>query len=254
MTRTAIIGGHGKIALLLSRALTDAGHQAVGVIRNPEHADEVSRRPALQPVVLDIETASAEDLAAALAAAGGVDAIVFAAGAGGGSGAARKETVDHQGSVKSIAAARQLGIRRFVQISYIGADQADTSGDESFGAYQVAKKAADDALRASGLDWTIVRPGHLNDDAATGRVRIGDDVTSGSTSRANTAAVIAALLHVDRSDSVTCSTSSTATPRSRRLSPPPESPRAARLPAASGIRGRIRDPGGPARHTKRTRR
>ncbi|KQQ92638.1 hypothetical protein ASF62_12405 [Leifsonia sp. Leaf325] len=198
MTRTAIIGGHGKIALLLSRSLTDAGHQAVGVIRNPAHADEV-RAAGGVPVVLDIETASAEELSAALAAVasdgdGAVDAVVFAAGAGGGSGAARKETVDHQGSVKSIAAARQSGIRRFVQISYIGADQADTSGDESFGAYQKAKKAADDALRASDLDWTIVRPGHLNDDAATGRVRIGDDVTSGSTSRANTAAVIAALL------------------------------------------------------------
>ncbi|KQO95444.1 NAD(P)H-binding protein [Leifsonia sp. Leaf264] len=193
MTRTAIIGGHGKIALLLSRELTDAGHQAVGVIRNPEHASDVEAAGAVA-VVLDIESASAEDLAAALADAGGVDAVVFAAGAGGGSGAARKETVDHQGSVKSIVAAGRLGISRFVQISYIGADQADTSGDESFGAYQVAKKAADDALRASALDWTIVRPGHLNDDAATGRVRIGDDVTSGTTSRANTAAVIAALL------------------------------------------------------------
>ncbi|MEL4320039.1 SDR family oxidoreductase [Leifsonia sp. YIM 134122] len=197
MTRTAIIGGHGKIALLLTRSLTDAGHQAVGVIRNPEHSDDV-RAAGGVPVVLDIETASAEELTSALAAVasdgGAVDAVVFAAGAGGGSGAARKESVDHQGSVKSIAAARQSGIRRFVQISYIGADQADTSGDESFGAYQVAKKAADDALRASDLDWTIVRPGHLNDDALTGRVRIGDDVTSGSTSRANTAAVIAALL------------------------------------------------------------
>ncbi|KQX05894.1 hypothetical protein ASC59_16275 [Leifsonia sp. Root1293] len=196
--RTAIIGGHGKIALLLSRSLTDAGHQAVGVIRNPEHSDDV-RAAGGVPVVLDIETASADELAAALAAvasdgAGAVDAVVFAAGAGGGSGPGRKESVDHQGSVKSIAAARHGGIHRFVQISYIGADEPDTSGDESFAAYQVAKKAADDALRSSDLDWTIVRPGHLNDDAATGRVRIGDDVTSGSTSRANTAELIAGLL------------------------------------------------------------
>ncbi|MET0976370.1 MAG: NAD(P)H-binding protein [Leifsonia sp.] len=189
MSTIAIIGGHGRIALLAARELADAGHTPLAVIRNPAQSDDV-RAAGATPVVVDIESASAADLAGAIGAA---DAIVFAAGAGPGSGAARKETVDHQGSVLSIAAAGLLGTRRFVQISYLGADVPDTSGDEVFAAYQVAKKAADDALRASDLDWTIVRPGSLNDEPRTGRVLIDPSITRGTTSRANTAALVAAL-------------------------------------------------------------
>jgi len=188
-TTIAIIGGHGKIGLLASDELSTAGHTVLSVIRNPEHATDVESAGAVA-VVIDIESASAEELAAAI---GPVDAIIFTAGAGGGSGVERKETVDHQGAVKSLDAATELGAKTFVIVSYIGADDPASGGDDpSMIAYQRAKAAADDAVRASTLDWTIVRPGGLTD-AGVGGIAVGDDV-SGTTSRASVARVLALLV------------------------------------------------------------
>ena len=185
MSTVAIIGGHGQIGLLTARELTAGGHTVRSVIRNPDHAVDVDATGAAA-VLLDIETASAAQLADAL---GPIDAIIFTAGAGPDSGPARKETVDHQGAVLSLAAATASGAR-FVIVSYLGADVPAT-GEESWVAYQRAKKAADDAVRASSVDWTIVRPGSLNDDPKSGMVTIDDALTGGSTSRANTAALLA---------------------------------------------------------------
>lgn len=187
MATIAIIGGHGKIGLLTARELTEAGHTVRSVIRNPAHTADVTAMGAT-PVILDIEVATPEQLAAAT---GPVDALIFAAGAGPNSGPARKETVDHAGAVVSLEAAIALGAR-FVIVSYLGADTPAT-GDESWVAYQRAKKAADDAVRASSAEWTIVRPGTLNDDPRTGRVTIDEALSEGTTSRANTAALLALL-------------------------------------------------------------
>ena len=187
MSTVAIIGGHGQIGLLTAHELTGAGHTVRSVIRNADHAADVEATGAV-PVLLDIESASPPELLDAL---GPVDAVIFAAGAGPDSGPARKETVDHQGAVTSLAAAADLGAR-YVIVSYLGADVPAT-GEESWVAYQRAKKAADDAVRASSIDWTIVRPGSLNNDPKSGRVTIDDALTGGSTSRANTAAVLALL-------------------------------------------------------------
>ncbi|BDZ46740.1 SDR family oxidoreductase [Naasia aerilata] len=188
MSTIAIIGGHGKVGLLTSRELASSGHSVRSVIRNPEHAAEVEASGA-EAVVLDIERATPSELADAL---GPVDAVIFTAGAGGGSGDARKETVDHQGALKTIGAASELGVRRFAIVSYLGADEP--AADPAMAAYQRAKHAADDAVRASSLDWTIVRPGHLNDDAPTRRVTIDDALTEGTTSRGNVAALLALLV------------------------------------------------------------
>ena len=185
MSTIAIIGGHGQIGLLTARELTAAGHAVRSVIRNPDHAADVGATGATA-VLLDIEASSSSQLVAAL---GPVDSIVFAAGAGPDSGPARKETVDHQGAITSLAAAAELGARLIV-VSYLGADVTAT-GEESWVAYQRAKKAADDAVRASTVDWTIVRPASLNDDAKSGLVTIDDALTGGTTSRANTAALLA---------------------------------------------------------------
>jgi uncharacterized protein YbjT (DUF2867 family) len=187
MTTIAIIGGHGQIGLLAARELTEAGHRVLAVIRNVDHSEEVSATGAT-PVVLDIESASPPELVDAI---GPVDSIIFAAGAGTDSGPARKETVDHQGAVTSLSAAESLGAR-FIVVSYLGADTPAT-GDESWVAYQRAKKAADDAVRASSVDWTIVRPGSLNNDARSGLVTIDSALTGGTTSRANVAALLALL-------------------------------------------------------------
>jgi uncharacterized protein YbjT (DUF2867 family) len=190
--RVVIAGGHGKIALLLERQLAERGDQAAGLVRNPAHVAEVGQAGA-EAVVCDLEAASAADVAALLA---GADAVVFAAGAGPGSGVPRKDSVDRAASVLMAEAAGQAGVRRFVQVSSMGAGQPPRPGsDEVWAAYIAAKTAAEDDLRARDLDWTIVRPGGLTDAPAVGSVRLAPPpVPRGTIPRADVAAVIVALL------------------------------------------------------------
>jgi uncharacterized protein YbjT (DUF2867 family) len=194
MTRVAIIGAHGKVAQQLMRVLYDRGDDFVGVVRNDEHADDVYRLGG-EGVLVDLESAEANTLAAAIA---GCDAVVFAAGAGPGSGAERKRTVDFAGSTKSQEAAAQAGIRRFVQISAWGVDAPVDDTDPVWKAYVEAKRDADAALRASTLDWTILRPGGLTTDEGTGSVTLGDTVPRGSIAREDVARLIAAALDEPR--------------------------------------------------------
>ena len=190
--RVVIAGGHGKIALLLERFLAERGDQAVGLIRNPVQAADVQKAGA-EAVICDLETASADDVVVLLS---GADAVIFAAGAGPGSGAPRKDSVDRAASVLMADAAERAGVRRFVQVSSMGAGQPPRSGtDEVWAAYIAAKTAAEADLRARDLDWIIVRPGGLTDTPATGRVRLAPPpVPRGTVPRADVAAVIAALL------------------------------------------------------------
>jgi uncharacterized protein YbjT (DUF2867 family) len=190
--RVVIAGGHGKIALLLECLLAGRGDQAVGLIRNPAHVADV-RNAGAEAVVCDLEAASAEDVAVLLS---GADAVVFAAGAGAGSGVPRKDSVDRAASVLMADAAERAGIRRFVQISSMGADQPPRPGTgEVWAAYIMAKTAAEADLRGRDLDWTILRPGGLTDAPATGRIRLAPPpVPAGTVPRADVAAVIAALL------------------------------------------------------------
>jgi uncharacterized protein YbjT (DUF2867 family) len=191
--RVVIAGGHGKIALILERLLSQRGDTAVGLIRNPDHVADVKAAGG-QPIVIDLEAATAADIAAHLQDA---DAVVFAAGAGPGSGAARKQTVDRDGAILLADAAEAAGVRRYVMISAIGADveAPDDIGDPVFVAYLRAKGAADDAIRArKALDATVVRPGHLTDDPGTGRVEISDQTGHGDIPREDVAAVLLAVL------------------------------------------------------------
>jgi uncharacterized protein YbjT (DUF2867 family) len=190
--RVVIAGGHGKIALLLERLLAGRGDQPIGLIRNPAHVADV-RTAGAEAVVCDLEAASAEDVAALLS---GADAVVFAAGAGAGSGAPRKDSVDRAASVLMAGAAERAGVRRFVQVSSMGAGQPPRPGSgEVWAAYITAKTAAEADLRARDLDWTILRPGGLTDAPAAGRVWLAaPPVPAGAVPRADVAAVIAALL------------------------------------------------------------
>jgi uncharacterized protein YbjT (DUF2867 family) len=191
MSRIAIVGGHGQVARHLIDALGAAGHEPVALVRNPAYRAELDSRGA-EVRLLDIEEADADGFAAAFA---GCAAVVFAAGGGPDGNKQRKRTVDLEGSLKSIEGAGRAGIGRFVQVSAIGVDDplpADTG--EVWRAYVEAKRDADTALRASGLDWTIIRPGRLVDDPATGRVQLGPDVARGDVTRADVAAVLAAVL------------------------------------------------------------
>jgi nucleoside-diphosphate-sugar epimerase len=192
-----IAGGHGQIALLLTEILAAEGHSVTGLIRKPEQSEDIVAIGG-RPIVLDLERADTEHLAGLLASetGGAVDAVVFAAGAGPGSGAARKETVDRAASVLLADAAEQAGVRRFLQISTMGAGTApDPSRDEVWAAYLEAKTAAEDDLRARDLDWVILRPGALTDDPPAGTVLLGEpSVGRGEVTRADVAAVIAELL------------------------------------------------------------
>lgn len=187
----AIAGGHGKTALLLGRSLVEAGHGVRGLIRNPDHGDDL-HAAGVEPVLCDLESAADHEVRAAL---GGAEAIVFAAGAGPGSGAERKQTMDLGGAVKLIDAAKETGIRRYLMISSRGAGNPPPPGEgDVFGEYLRAKAAADQALEASGLEYTIIRPGGLTDDPPTGRVQLGSAFEAGSIPRADVAAVLQSCL------------------------------------------------------------
>lgn len=182
-----IAGGHGQIALQLSRLLADAGHGVRGLIRNPDHAADLEAQGALG-VVADLEEQDVDELADAV---GNADAIVFAAGAGPGSGPQRKWTVDYAGAVKLMEVARRNQIDRYVIVSSIGADP-EAEDDGAFGTYLKAKGKADQKLMESGLSYTIIRPGHLTNDPAKGAIQLGDE--RGEITRADVAAVIAEVL------------------------------------------------------------
>ncbi|SIO90508.1 NAD(P)H-binding protein [Nocardiopsis sp. JB363] len=192
--RIVIVGGHGKIALRLARQLADRGDTPVALIRNPDHSQDVTDAGA-EPVVIDLEKATVTELTEKIM---GADAVVFAAGAGPGSSAARKETVDHKAAVLTADAAALAGVRRLVQVSAINVDKPvpeDTG--EVWKAYVAAKKAADDDLRQRDLDldWTILRPGGLTDEPGTGLVALDEDVERDTVTREDVAAVIVALLN-----------------------------------------------------------
>ncbi|MGI5126651.1 NAD(P)-binding oxidoreductase [Pseudonocardia sp. CA-107938] len=186
-----IAGGHGKIALLLTRQLATRGDRVVGLVRNPDHVADVEEQGGVA-VVADLESVSATELAEHLRPA---DAVVFAAGAGPGSGAARKDTVDRAAAELLAEAARIAGVRRYLLVSSPGVDSTPTGGDEVWAAYLRAKKAAEVAITATDLDWTILRPGPLTDDPPTGRVTlVPPPLDLGPVTRADTAATLVALL------------------------------------------------------------
>jgi uncharacterized protein YbjT (DUF2867 family) len=186
-----IAGGHGKIALILERLLSARGDSVAGFIRNPAQAADLEAAGA-QALVVDLEKASVDEVAGHLR---GADAVVFAAGAGPGSGAARKETVDRDAAILLADAAQAAGVDRYVMVSAMAADPQATADDEVFQIYLRAKGVADEAVRSrTALKSTIVRPGHLTDDAGTGRVAIAESTARGAIPRADVAAVLVAVL------------------------------------------------------------
>jgi nucleoside-diphosphate-sugar epimerase len=189
----AIAGGHGKIARRLTRLLVAGGDGVRGIIRNPSHRDDLLADGAI-PIVADLETAGDDDVDAAVL---GADAIVFAAGAGPGSGAGRKLTVDFGAAKRLANAALRTGIRRYVMISSVGTDDPP-EGEDVFAVYLRAKARADAEVRAAGLDHTIVRPGSLSDENGTGKVRIERHVPRGEITRDDVADVLAGVLHEPR--------------------------------------------------------
>src|SRR4051794_5072932 len=186
--QVAIAGGHGQIALHLERLLADSGHRVIALIRSREQDSDV-REAGGEPVICDLERE--DDLSHYVQ---GSEAVVFAAGAGPGSGPERKRTVDLGGALKLLDAARRTGARRYLIVSSIGADDP-SAGSEQMRPYLEAKAEADERLAESDLDWTIVRPGRLTNDPGTGRVTLTTDMSvRGDIPRADVARVLAASL------------------------------------------------------------
>jgi uncharacterized protein YbjT (DUF2867 family) len=185
----AIAGGHGKIARRLGRLLVARGDRVRGLIRNPDHAADL-RADGSEPVVCDLEAAGADVIASAIE---GADAVVFAAGAGPGSGTERKWTMDRDGAIKLLEAARLAGAERYVIVSSVGADDPPDD-DDVFSVYLRAKAEADAAVSASDRAWTIVRPGMLSDEPGTGRARVQTEPIRDHVARDDVAAVLAEVL------------------------------------------------------------
>lgn len=197
--RIVIAGGHGKIALLLERLLADAGHDPVGIIRNPDQTADVEQAGA-RALVLDLENTDVDTLAGHLDGAG---AVVFAAGGGGSGGAERKLTIDRDGAILLADAAEKAGVSRYVMVSAMHTDDFDAEmaelpaadADAVFQVYLRAKSEADTDLRSrDSLEWTIVRPGTLTDDAPTGLVSVGSRLDAGTIARADVASIVATAI------------------------------------------------------------
>ena len=189
--RVVIAGGHGQIALRLERLLTLRGDEAIGLIRRAEQAGDLAAAGATA-VVADLESSSVDDLAPELR---GADAVVFAAGAGPGSGIARKDTVDRAAAALVADAAEAAGVQRCLLVSALGAGSEPPAGtSEVFAAYLRAKGASEEDLRARDLAWTILRPGGLTDDPGTGTVTLATSTGRGHVPRDDVAAVLLALL------------------------------------------------------------
>ncbi|MGI8947672.1 MAG: NAD(P)H-binding protein [Ornithinimicrobium sp.] len=198
MARIALIGGHGKVARAAAPLLLAAGHQVESIIRNPDHAEEI-RTLGAAPVLLDVEHADTEAMTEALT---GYDVVVWTAGAGGGD-PERTHAVDRDAAIRSMDAAASAGVPRYVMLSYFGAGpDHGIPQDNPFFVYAESKAAADEHLRAAeALEGIVLAPSGLTDDPPTGAIEIatGDNgVQGGSVTRADVAAVLAAV--VDRTD------------------------------------------------------
>ena len=201
--RIAIAGAHGQVARRLGRLLSSRGDTVVGIVRNPAHESDLVA-DGVEPAVLDLETASIDQVAAVVS---GADAVVFAAGAGPGSGTDRKHTVDHGAAVLLADAAERAGVRTYLLVSSMGVEQARKGTpkgmDPVFAIYLQAKlRAEDQILPRPGLDTTIVRPGRLTDDPGTGRVTLGHGIEFGDVPRDDVAAVLAEILRAGKTDDV----------------------------------------------------
>jgi uncharacterized protein YbjT (DUF2867 family) len=201
--RIVVAGAHGQVARRLGRLLSSRGDTVVGLVRNPDHRADLES-DGVEPVVLDLEQASVDDVAEVVR---GADAVVFAAGAGPGSGEARKHTVDHGAAVLLADAAEKAGVRPYLLVSSMGVEQArhgtPQGMDPVFAVYLQAKlRAEDQILPRPALDTTIVRPGRLTDDPGTGRVTLAHGVDYGEIPRDDVAAVLAEILHAGASNDV----------------------------------------------------
>jgi len=187
-----VAGSHGQIGQRLIKAIAESDHSSVAMIRSAGQAPEMTGLGAHETVVADLEGDCGDALK-------GVDCVIFTAGSGGHTSSEKTDTVDREGAISLIDQAVRHGVRRFLLVSSINADTPE-NGPESMQHYFAAKKAADDRLKASGLDYTVLRPGKLTDDAGTGQVALEESLgRQGEVTRDDVAAVLLALVDAHES-------------------------------------------------------
>jgi uncharacterized protein YbjT (DUF2867 family) len=207
--KVLVAGAQGKTARRLVRTLVENGHEVRGLVRKEEQLPDVEADGA-EPVLVDLEKDGVDGRVGEAVA--GCDAVVFAAGAGPGSGNARKETMDFGGAAKLVEAAEANGVGRYVMLSSVGASDPE-AGPEAMRPYLRAKAKADERLRGSGLDWTIVRPGRLTEEGGTGGVEAAESLgRRGEISREDTARVLAEVLEISNTSGKTFEVLSGETP------------------------------------------
>lgn len=187
--RIIVIGGSGRTGILVVEKLIAAGHSVVATIRNPKHMAETVKRGA-ETIVLDLDRSPLAEFTTTMK---GADAVVFAAGSAAGEGSA----LDRIGTRRTVHAAENAGVKRYVSISSIGASTglSTRSMNDEMKDYYKQKRAAAKFIHASSLAWTIIEPGELTDDAGTGKVALSEAaLTNGPVTRADVAAVVAAVL------------------------------------------------------------
>ena len=185
--RVLVIGANGNTATRLLRRMAPGRHEPVAMIRNPDQRPKFDEM-GVPTVLADLEYPVDH-------AVRGCDAVIFAAGSGGHTGMDKTVLVDHLGAIRSMVAAQVHGARRYIMLSSIGADVNSTSG---IAHYHKAKAHADNFLRESGLDYTVVCPGGLRDDPGTSSVSVSLDLGGrGTTLRENLAEALALCLDLD---------------------------------------------------------
>ena len=203
MSTVTIVGGHGKVALRAAPLLADNGHTVRSLIRKQEQADDV-REAGAEPVVEDVTQLDEDQIADVFR---GSDVVVWSAGAGG-SGEEETWAIDRDAAIRTMEAAKKAGVRRYVMVSFFNSHMVDgefpgVDKSKDMYAYFNAKVQADEHLRNSGLDWTIVGPSVLTLDEPTGNIDVQtgtelSDTDVPATSRANVAQVVAAAVDEDK--------------------------------------------------------
>ncbi|WP_025734020.1 SDR family oxidoreductase [Carnimonas nigrificans] len=193
--KVVVIGAGGHVGKHIVATLHASSDTSIAQVRHAHQADEY-RQQGIETRLIDLE-APLEEITAAMQ---GADAVIFSAGSGGSTGEDKTLLVDLDGAVKSIQAAQQTGISRFVMVSALGADKRERWND-ALKPYYVAKHYADEWLKQSGLDYTILRPGRLSDEAPTHRIAVGypDSREGSQIPRQDVAAAAVAALHIDQS-------------------------------------------------------
>ncbi len=185
-----IAGANGQIGQHLLREIADSNHEARALIRHPDQGPELQQLGATETVLGDLEQDCSEAMR-------GCDAVIFAAGSGPHTGPDKTIDVDQDGAIRLIDTAKAMGIKRFIIVSSMGAG-APEKGPEKLQHYLRAKHNADEHLKNSGLDYTIVRPGRLTDDDGTGKVTVSADLKEvGKIPRQDVARVLLAVLDSD---------------------------------------------------------